>query len=169
MQNADDGQQAAGEQATHTHSCTHTLMSSGTHAHSRTRILTHAHSRTRSLTHTHAHAHSCARTHAHTHAQAVSRTHTHAHAYSSTLMPGRVQASGLARQTTQARGGHRLGSHTHTWGQPRPVRRHLKRRDIPFPWDLRPPLGMCPEAHVQRWGDTWAVVLVSRPHEPGAT
>ena len=135
----------------HTHTHTHAL----THAHSHTRTYT------RTLTHsqTHAYTHACARTLTHTHAH--SRTLSHAHS-----------RQGEAKQVAvpggpQARGGHRLGSHAHTWGQPRPAGWRLKRRDIPFPWDLRSPLGTCPEAHVQQWEDMWAVVLVSRHREPG--
>lgn len=93
--------------------------------------------------------------------------HRFAHTRSHTPTPGRQQASGRARWAAQARGGDRLGSHTHTLGQPRPVRWHLRRRDIPFPWDLRPPLGMGPEAHIQHWEDMWTVILVSRHPEPG--
>ena len=85
-------------------------------------------------------------------------THTHARETAS-KWPCNVGRSG------QRRG--QLGSHTHTSGQPRPVRWHLRRRDIPFPWDLRPPLGMGPEAHIQQREDMWTVILVSRHPEPG--
>ena len=138
----------------HTHEHTHTRVHTHAHTHAHTQA---THSRTRTLMHTHKHIYTrvCACTHAHT----LMHTHTHSR-------------QGEAKQVAmpggqKARGGHRLGSHAHTWGQPRLVGWRLKRRDIPFPWDLRSPLGTCPEAHVQQWEDMWAVVLVSRHREPG--
>ena len=157
---------------THSHARSHTFMLTlmHTHEHTHTRVHTHAHTLMHTHVHTHAthaHAHSCTLTNTYTHVCAHALMHTH-----SCTLTHTHSHQGEAKQVAmpggqKARGGHRLGSHAHTLGQPRLVGWRLKRRDIPFPWDLRSPLGTCPEAHVQQWEDMWTVVLVSRHREPG--